>query len=977
MATSSVATVPPVLFMRQIIKDPIVAAIVGMQSTNIRAAGLKQYEKLTSALPMSRKKDLTAASTTTAQTFLANGAGAAVHETEMPEVVEVSNSSHLGGMIEVRALNYATEDGRVVGAQHRGGGSAVWNGPFSRPNISVGDSKTYYSDRGGYRNGDSVTKKYEEYKARNGNNMLQSVTDMVSASLEDGLLNDIRRRIMIPLVDKYVDSYLKKMAETKNSVPTVTSADISFAAKQMPDSIPFKNNGNLPITTVVSQESFSKSVAVVAKQNEDRAVSSSNILPSFKKQSTNPVIISKRIISNNSNSASENGDDDRDDENGDGKNYNSYKNDTEVVVTANKAAILFQQQQHQQKDPAAKKSTKDRWLVQRNRSRLSTIHWSSDEEEKSENAEEFDSLVEDDEVEDEYEDDDDDEEKEGEEGEVTVVNSSEGTGNDGKNAIISTKAIENARASIASSLELVAVIEVENPTETNQPAVVALNDSNSEALGNKEVSPKPEKSLYESLLEAQRNYSKKRPRQNHSKIAGDGSPNLKSSTAAATAAAAEARARKAEAAAQRKKKKRMQLSQHFSAVTGYIRPERPAIVFPLSPADSAQDLLQPFIWPEEPIKTYNYLNLNPGCDDEDVYSRSEEEEVGWDSDASLDFSDLDLIAGVAGDERREEDLKFLHAVAVEERLRRKKSRLMKRAQRNEIIDVEAEMEKHKKSALVDELFVTFGRHRSGSARTEGFYKIPAHEKYKYLNNNNNSSNQYRNSNDPNFIESVIPQALGFSADGIRDGLFSGGGGGGSSNARSRGVTRLVGSGSGRPVSDPQMRSASNSVFTAIYGENATDVIKYNDMRSRKNRLRFARSKIHDWGLFALEPIQADDIVIEYIGEMIRQKVADHREKIYEKSGIGSSYLFRIDDDNIIDATKSGNLARFINHCCDPNCNAKIITVDGQKKIVIYANKPVSEGEEITYDYKFPIEEDKIPCLCGAQASFLFTLRILY
>jgi SET domain-containing protein len=44
-------------------------------------------------------------------------------------------------------------------------------------------------------------------------------------------------------------------------------------------------------------------------------------------------------------------------------------------------------------------------------------------------------------------------------------------------------------------------------------------------------------------------------------------------------------------------------------------------------------------------------------------------------------------------------------------------------------------------------------------------------------------------------------------------------------------------------------------------------------------------------------------------------VADYREKLYEKSGIGSSYLFRIEDDAIIDATKSGNLARFINHCC--------------------------------------------------------------
>lgn len=44
-------------------------------------------------------------------------------------------------------------------------------------------------------------------------------------------------------------------------------------------------------------------------------------------------------------------------------------------------------------------------------------------------------------------------------------------------------------------------------------------------------------------------------------------------------------------------------------------------------------------------------------------------------------------------------------------------------------------------------------------------------------------------------------------------------------------------------------------------------------------------------------------------------VADMREKRYVQEGIGSSYLFRVDHDTIIDATKCGNLARFINHCC--------------------------------------------------------------
>lgn len=66
----------------------------------------------------------------------------------------------------------------------------------------------------------------------------------------------------------------------------------------------------------------------------------------------------------------------------------------------------------------------------------------------------------------------------------------------------------------------------------------------------------------------------------------------------------------------------------------------------------------------------------------------------------------------------------------------------------------------------------------------------------------------------------------------------------------------------------------------------------------------------------MEPIAADEMVIEYVGQMIRPLVADLREKQYESTGIGSSYLFRIDFEAIIDATKCGNLARFINHSCN-------------------------------------------------------------
>ncbi|XP_028758604.1 LOW QUALITY PROTEIN: histone-lysine N-methyltransferase ATXR7-like [Neltuma alba] len=145
-----------------------------------------------------------------------------------------------------------------------------------------------------------------------------------------------------------------------------------------------------------------------------------------------------------------------------------------------------------------------------------------------------------------------------------------------------------------------------------------------------------------------------------------------------------------------------------------------------------------------------------------------------------------------------------------------------------------------------------------------------------------------------------------------------------------------------------------------------DLLKATQLKARKKRLRFQRSKIHDWGIVALESIEAEDFVIEYIGELIRPQISDIRERQYEKMGIGSSYLFRLDDGYVVDATKRGGIARFINHSCEPNCYTKVISVEGQKKIFIYAKRHIAAGEEITYNYKFPLEENKIPCNCGSK-----------
>ncbi|KAJ1301036.1 hypothetical protein OPQ81_003457 [Rhizoctonia solani] len=214
------------------------------------------------------------------------------------------------------------------------------------------------------------------------------------------------------------------------------------------------------------------------------------------------------------------------------------------------------------------------------------------------------------------------------------------------------------------------------------------------------------------------------------------------------------------------------------------------------------------------------------------------------------------------------------------------------------------------------------KHVTGSARTEGYYKIPEAAKSLYLPQRNRAIVD---------ISAAAPLPVASSR---------------SNRANSRRLAQGIEQHKGKAA-------------------DAGDVLKFNQLRTRKKQLTFARSPIHDWGLYAAEFIPAGDMVIEYVGEVIRQQVADKREKYYEKTGIGSSYLFRVDDDSVVDATKKGNLGRLINHCCTPNCTAKIITINGEKKIVIYAKANIDIGDEITYDYHFPLEDQKIPCLCGS------------
>jgi SET domain-containing protein len=131
--------------------------------------------------------------------------------------------------------------------------------------------------------------------------------------------------------------------------------------------------------------------------------------------------------------------------------------------------------------------------------------------------------------------------------------------------------------------------------------------------------------------------------------------------------------------------------------------------------------------------------------------------------------------------------------------------------------------------------------------------------------------------------------------------------------------------------------------------------------------RLRRSDLHGRGAFATQLIPAGTRIIEYKGERISSEEADRRYPD-DPSRPHHTFLFAIDDEVVVDAAFKGNAARFINHSCDPNCDAVI--EDG--RIFIEAVRDIQPGEELAYDYNFilperhtPALKRRFPCYCGA------------
>ena len=113
---------------------------------------------------------------------------------------------------------------------------------------------------------------------------------------------------------------------------------------------------------------------------------------------------------------------------------------------------------------------------------------------------------------------------------------------------------------------------------------------------------------------------------------------------------------------------------------------------------------------------------------------------------------------------------------------------------------------------------------------------------------------------------------------------------------------------------------------------------------------------HGDGVFASEAIRRGTRIIDYAGELISADESEEREDRY--SAEGHIWVFRVNRAWSRDANVDGNIARFINHSCTPNCWFEV----ENKTIWIRAGRNIRRGEELTYDYSI-IGERTIPCRC--------------
>ncbi|XP_065411300.1 histone-lysine N-methyltransferase, H3 lysine-36 specific isoform X4 [Chrysemys picta bellii] len=127
-----------------------------------------------------------------------------------------------------------------------------------------------------------------------------------------------------------------------------------------------------------------------------------------------------------------------------------------------------------------------------------------------------------------------------------------------------------------------------------------------------------------------------------------------------------------------------------------------------------------------------------------------------------------------------------------------------------------------------------------------------------------------------------------------------------------------------------------------------------------------RTLARGWGLQAKRDIKKGEFVNEYVGELIDEEECRARIRYAQEHDITNFYMLTLDKDRIIDAGPKGNYARFMNHCCQPNCETQKWSVNGDTRVGLFALVNIKAGTELTFNYNLEcLGNGKTVCKCGA------------